>query len=175
MKRRATNDRNGVVEPGDTDEPDPASPCRAGATGGTGRRPQRLPGPAPQQRLARFFDADTVDRLRHQLITAGLAHGLRDMSLYRLVLAVHEAAVNAVHHGGGHGHLLLWRHADALWCEIVDHGPGLPATYQLPTRAPTADQIGGYGLWLIHEICATVDIRTGPTGTRLLLRYPLHQ
>jgi hypothetical protein len=33
---------------------------------------------------------------------------------------------NVLRHGGGRGQLLLWWHTDCLWCEITDHGPGIP-------------------------------------------------
>lgn len=128
---------------------------------------------APEPPLACWFDFDTLPRVRGQVREIGARHGLSDTELYEFVLAVHEAATNVVRHGGGHGQLLLWRRGDHLWCEVTDHGPGIPANV-LPIRQPGTEEPDHRGLWIIRRICTSSKLTTDATGTRLLLSYRLH-
>ncbi|OJF12888.1 ATP-binding protein [Couchioplanes caeruleus] len=123
--------------------------------------------------LVRRFDRGTLAALRAVVSRRLTAAGLPEHVRYKLVLALHEAAVNAVGHGGGSGRLWLWSHAGSLWCEISDDGPGLPTDVTVPVVVP--DGIGsGSGLWLIEQAADDLAIATAPTGgARLLLRYQL--
>src|SRR2546421_5540714 len=123
--------------------------------------------------LSRPFDAASLPALRGAVTRSGAESGLVDLGLARFVLAVHEIATNAVRHGGGRGTLRLWRLDDQLCCEIVDHGRGIPRANLGPRRKPRPGHIGGWGLWLAHQICSTVDVETGRAGTRVCLAYPL--
>jgi anti-sigma regulatory factor (Ser/Thr protein kinase) len=122
--------------------------------------------------LIRRFDSGTLSRLRAETGAAGARHGLSEPQAAQLVTAVHEAASNAVRHGGGRGQLLLWLQAGVFFAEISDDGRGIPPGYRVIPARPGDSFHGGLGLWLISEVCANVDIDTGPAGTRLLLRYP---
>jgi anti-sigma regulatory factor (Ser/Thr protein kinase) len=123
--------------------------------------------------LIRRFDGPALARLRQEVQTRGARHGLDGIPLTKFVLAVHEAAANAVRHGGGRGRLFLWRQADSLWCRVSDHGPGIPAGYQIPRYRPDTDRLGHRGLWLIDQVATSLHLTSDTTGTRLLLRYPL--
>jgi anti-sigma regulatory factor (Ser/Thr protein kinase) len=89
------------------------------------------------------------------------------------VLAVHEAAANAVRHGGGTGQLLLGLQAGQLLAEIIDRGPGIPEGRRAIPATPGTSVHDGRGLWLITQVSTDLQIDTGDTGTRLLLRYSL--
>jgi anti-sigma regulatory factor (Ser/Thr protein kinase) len=82
------------------------------------------------------------------------------------VVAVNELLTNAVRHGGGRGRVALWLAADGVVCEVSDTGPGLPAPFDraAPVR-PSADQPGGWGLWLAEELTDTFAVTTGAGGT----------
>ncbi|KUL30820.1 ATP-binding protein [Actinoplanes awajinensis] len=121
----------------------------------------------PTLPVARWFTRHTVASLRWQVNAICVERGLPGPDTFRFVLAVHEAMTNVVQHGGGHGQLLLWRRADRLWCEISDHGPGLGTVW------PAGGSGEPSGLWLIRQVCASVDVTTDETGTRLRLSYPL--
>jgi anti-sigma regulatory factor (Ser/Thr protein kinase) len=124
--------------------------------------------------LVRRFDRGTLGQLRHLVGERLVAAGLHGSASYKLLLAIHEAAVNAVSHGGGSGRLWLWRKAGSMWCEISDDGPGMPPGFTLATGPPEAGEFGNRGLWLIKQFCADLDIGSTPAGgTRLLLGYPL--
>jgi serine/threonine-protein kinase RsbW len=127
----------------------------------------------PEALVAQSFDAGSLAGLRAALSQCGAALGLDELSLARFVLAVNEVATNAVRHGGGRGALRLWRDGTSLWCEVVDQGRGIPRGRLRPDHRPKPGHIGGWGLWLVHHICTTVDIDTGRDGTRVRLAYPL--
>jgi anti-sigma regulatory factor (Ser/Thr protein kinase) len=84
------------------------------------------------------------------------------------VLAVHELATNSVRHGGGRGTCRLWRDGAALVCEVSDRG--WITDPQAGRRRPAADQPGGRGLWLVHQLCDAVELRTSPSGTVVRVR-----
>jgi anti-sigma regulatory factor (Ser/Thr protein kinase) len=139
-------------------------------------RPRRTaPGDAPAGAtllISRDFDRDTLDGTRAEVLECGARQGLTDLPLYNLTLAVTEVVTNAVRHGGAGGHLWMWRTGDDLLAEVVDGGRGIPAARRSP-RGPEPGRIGGWGLWLTRQICASVDIDSCSTGTRVRLRYPL--
>ena len=79
-----------------------------------------------------------------------------------LVLAVSEAVTNSVLHGGGSGEIALWHDGSRLLCEIRDRGR---ITDPLAGRVrPRTDQLGARGLWLIHQLCDLVQLRTVGDG-----------
>ena len=80
-----------------------------------------------------------------------------------LVLAVTEVATNSVRYGGGHGALRIWRDDNTLICEVRDHGH---LDYPLVgRRRPAVDTVEGRGVWLVHQLCDLVQIRSYSWGT----------
>jgi anti-sigma regulatory factor (Ser/Thr protein kinase) len=77
-----------------------------------------------------------------------------------LVLIASELAANAIRHGGGKGRLRLWQTADALVCQVTDHGPGLPTAHTLPTQRPEPTVTGGRGLWLVLTYADTIAVES---------------
>jgi anti-sigma regulatory factor (Ser/Thr protein kinase) len=141
-----------------------------------GESPTAVCSPAPGAAaalLACWFDATTLPEVRGQVRDASSREGLSGVDLYQFVLAVHEAMTNVVRHGGGHGQLLLWCSAETLWCEVTDHGPGIPES-SLPARRPGGARPDHHGLWLIRRTCTSCRVTTDGTGTRLLLGYRLN-
>ena len=132
------------------------------------------PAPGASAVLLRcWFDAAAVAETREQVCAVGSRQGLSGIDLYQFVLAVHEAMTNVARHGGSHGQLLLWWHADSLWCEVTDHGPGIPdASLRVRRRRP-GKQPNHHGLWLIRRMCTSCKVTTDRTGIRLLLGYRL--
>jgi anti-sigma regulatory factor (Ser/Thr protein kinase) len=121
--------------------------------------------------LRRGFDTAGLYRVRVEVTACGHDLGLPELDRGRFVLAVYEAAANAVRHGGGRGRLHLWRHTTAVYCRVSDQGRGFDAT-QVAVAAPPPEALHGRGLWLIHQLCAAVHIRSGADGTDIVMRFP---
>jgi len=103
------------------------------------------------------WDLEHIATVRHAVTEFAAWHGLRDRQQADFVLAVNELVSNAVQHGGGSGAVRLWRTAAAVWCEVSDGGPGLPADRRdgHPAAAPrTPPAAGGCG-WCTG--CATTS------------------
>jgi anti-sigma regulatory factor (Ser/Thr protein kinase) len=84
-----------------------------------------------------------------------------------LALAVDEAASNSLRHAG-EGVARLWRTDADVLCEVED-----PGTIEDPLagrRRPAPGSTSGYGLWLAHQLCDLVQVRSVPTGTLVRLR-----
>ena len=119
----------------------------------------------PFQELA--FQAGDLAQVRDKVTACATAHQLEPGRLLDLLAAVTEAAANSIRHGGGAGTLRTWTEQGALVCEIRDSGHlEDPLAGHL---RPRHDQIGGRGLWLIHQLCDLVQIRTGQDGTTVRL------
>src|SRR5450755_882479 len=121
------------------------------------------PPPAGASFLAYADDLRPVRALvaRHAAL-AGLAAGRAS----DLVLAVSEVAANTLRHAGGQGTLHVWHTPDEIFCQLRDQGH---ITDPLVGRRRAAG-LGGHGLWLVHQVCDLVQLRTGPSGTALRLR-----
>lgn len=108
------------------------------------------------------FSAATIDAARRAVDRHATRAGLPDTRRSDLILAINELVTNSVRHGGGHGRLRLWEQNDAVVCEVRDRGRiEEPLAGRL---RPRASQDGGYGLWLAHQVCDLVQVRTLPTG-----------
>jgi anti-sigma regulatory factor (Ser/Thr protein kinase) len=86
------------------------------------------------------------------------------------LLAVNEATGNSVRHGGGQGILRLWRTADALVAEVRDRGRLADALVGRRRPDPLSPD-GGRGVWMMHQLCDLVEMRTPPSG--LIVRMHL--
>lgn len=89
-----------------------------------------------------------------------------------IVLAVDEAAANAVSHAYGEGEsgvveLTLWTEGAALCIEIVDHGHWRP-----PAERPVT---GGRGIGLMNAMTDAMLIHFDDRGSRVLLRHRVPQ
>lgn len=85
-----------------------------------------------------------------------------------IVLAVDEAAANAVCHAYGSGEsgpveLTLWTEGGTLNVEVVDHGRWRP-----PAEAPVT---GGRGIGLMNAMADAMLIHFDDRGSRVLLRH----
>jgi len=113
------------------------------------------------------FDLDALGAVRACVAGRAEAAGLAPERRDDLVLAVNEVTTNSVRHGGGRGTLRLWREDDALICEVRDRGR---IADPLVGRRRGAGPTGGYGLWLVNQVCDLVELRTGQDGTAVRMR-----
>jgi anti-sigma regulatory factor (Ser/Thr protein kinase) len=113
--------------------------------------------PARAERMTyRLEDLATVrDRVFHW--AAGLVPVKRAREL---TLSVSEVATNSIQYGGGAGTLAFWCENGALVCDLRDSGV---ITDPFVGRSrPSSEQIGGRGLWFVHQLCDLVQIRSAP-------------
>lgn len=90
-----------------------------------------------------------------------------------VVIAVSELAANTLRHGGGQGTLAIWTAADELLCQVED--AGYISDPLVGRTKPAPDAPGGHGMWVVHQLCDLVEIRTGPDGTVIRLHMRLGQ
>jgi len=96
---------------------------------------------------------------------------LTDDAQHDLLLAVSEAASNAIEHAhpttSRHAvvELTFWTDNHAVWIEIVDHGEW---------KAPSTNRGSrGRGIPMMQRLVESVMIHYDTRGTRVLLRHPL--
>jgi anti-sigma regulatory factor (Ser/Thr protein kinase) len=89
-----------------------------------------------------------------------------------VVLALNEAATNAILYGSGGGQpvqVVVHATDDVIEASVLDHGPPLPA--RPPTDADTdALAVRGRGLWLLGRLVDEVRLERVRRGTRVALR-----
>ena len=121
-----------------------------------------LPEP-PMSAQERSFSVDDLPGLRGWVASAAAARGASRSAVDDLGIAVSEIAANSVQHGGGHGTLRFWAEGRGIVCEVADRGSIVDPL--VGRRHPSPEQLGGYGLWIVNQLCDLVQIRTGHRGT----------
>jgi anti-sigma regulatory factor (Ser/Thr protein kinase) len=114
------------------------------------------------------FDQHSLGLLRRFVRDQADVAGLDDGRADDLVMAVNEVATNSVRHGGGSGQLRAWVNKTALVCEVSDRGVIVdPVIGRIRPETPIA---GGHGLWLAHQVCDLVQVRSNQHGTAVRLK-----
>ena len=97
--------------------------------------------------------------------------GLPPDRVLDLVLAVGEITSNTFLHTDTGGTLAIWTAGSELICQIQDSGH---ITDPLAGRQrPGAGAGNGHGLWLVHQVCDLVELRSGPGQTVIRLHMRL--
>jgi anti-sigma regulatory factor (Ser/Thr protein kinase) len=92
-----------------------------------------------------------------------------------LLTAVNELATNSICHGGGQGTLRLWCDDRTLLIEVRDRGHMGAAATRLRDERPRPDAMTGRGLWLVDQLCDTMQISSSPqdgSTVRLHMQLP---
>jgi len=97
--------------------------------------------------------------------------GLPEARAIDLVLAVSEVAANTVRHTKSPGSLKIWYDSDEIVCQIQD--TGFIADPLAGQRRPSLEAMGGHGLWIVHQVCDEVQMRSDETGTTIQLHMAL--
>jgi anti-sigma regulatory factor (Ser/Thr protein kinase) len=88
-----------------------------------------------------------------------------------LMIAVSELAANTWRHTDASGTIHIWAADGELLCQIHDSGHiSDPLAGRL---RPTPDTSNGHGLWVVHQLCDLVELRTAGTGTTIRLHLRL--
>jgi anti-sigma regulatory factor (Ser/Thr protein kinase) len=91
------------------------------------------------------------------------AFGLAGARVGDAVVAVNEVVTNTLRHAGGGGVLRVWTENDAIVFEVRDRG--YIANPLAGRRRPEGIQEGGFGLWLVNQLCDLVQIRSTDAGS----------
>ncbi len=89
-----------------------------------------------------------------------------------IVLALHEALVNASRHGGGARRAEVALSLDGLQLTIAvcDQGEGFdPGPFVRRSPDPMAER--GRGLWLISRLATAYEVRRGGGGNEVVMRF----
>ena len=126
--------------------------------------PFALPLPPPRGETRTLgFDRHGLDGVRRAVEHRAAQAGLPPARTQDLVLAANELATNSVRHGGGNGVLRMWEEGGCLVSEISDRGRIDDPL--VGRRQPGREQIGGWGVWIAHQACDLVQVRTSRHGT----------
>lgn len=109
-----------------------------------------------------------------RLLAADLARraGLNPDRVTDLVSAVSELAANTLRHTNGPGTFRTWATGSEVICQVDDTGQ--IADLLAGTQRPDPGDLGGgWGLWLVHQVCDLAEVRTGPAGTTIRVHMRL--
>ncbi|MEV8634830.1 ATP-binding protein [Streptosporangium sp. NPDC051023] len=112
---------------------------------------------------------DDLSALRDRLLQQGTLAGMRGERLDDLLIAVNEAVINVLEHGGGQGTVSVWHDDASITVDVVDTA-GRLAPRDIPPQRP-ADAVRGFGLWLMSQLCdeLTIHQSTGESRVRLVM------
>ena len=97
--------------------------------------------------------------------------GLAPARVVDLVLAVGELTANTLRHTSAGGVLAIWASGSELLCQLQDTGH---ITDPLAgRRLPDPGAHRGHGLWIVHQLCDLVELRSGPGSTVIRLHMRL--
>jgi serine/threonine-protein kinase RsbW len=119
------------------------------------------------------FDDGMLSMLRAEVKARARQVGLIEARAEDVVLAVHELAANAVHHGAGAARLRMWKVAGALLCQVADGDISADASDSSPESAISLPYRPGHGLWVVRQIASWIRVRSGSRGTRATVSFDL--
>jgi anti-sigma regulatory factor (Ser/Thr protein kinase) len=138
--------------------------------------------------LDTVFDSETFHVLRADVQVLARRAGLPDHRVEDMVLAIHELAANAVHHGAGAGRLRIWNLAGVLHCQVDDGPPGFggPAapgaghrdggateteSPSSPSTVSSWQAAPGHGLWVVQQVADQLQVTSGAQGTSAAVTF----
>ncbi|HEX8005548.1 MAG TPA: ATP-binding protein [Trebonia sp.] len=124
----------------------------------------------PDDAMSYTYRAD-LSRVRAVVVRHAVDVGLPDSRASDLVLAVSEVAANTLRHTRSNGTLTIWHDENEIVCEI--HDQGTIADPLAAKRRPAPGTLGGQGLWLVHQVCDLVELRSDRDGTTVRMHMAL--
>ena len=140
--------------------------------------PPRLPPrcrralPRPPAHAEALDYRDELSQVRRFVASRAESAGLAPPRVTDLVIAASELAGNTVCHTDGGGTVHVWHTREEVICQVADTGRITdPLAWHQP---PSAELLGGNGLWLVNQLCDLVQARTGRAGTTTRMHMRLN-
>ena len=127
-----------------------------------------LPNPPIPEDWFTPFTAIGLAEMRRDLAEQARDLGVLSERIPDLLLAVNEIATNSVLYAGG-GTLGVWPDNGHMVCEVRDRG--YIRDDLVGRRRPDFTQERGRGIWLANQVSDLVQLRTGPSGTRVRIMF----
>jgi anti-sigma regulatory factor (Ser/Thr protein kinase) len=130
-----------------------------------------LPLPAPPHDAMSLTYRSNLSEVRALVFRHAMDAGLTQSRANDLVLAVSEVAANTLRHTQSEGTLDIWHDQNEIVCEVHDEG-----TITDPLagrRLPAPNASGGHGLWLVHQVCDLVELRSDSSGTTVRMHMAI--
>jgi anti-sigma regulatory factor (Ser/Thr protein kinase) len=129
--------------------------------------------PPPAHATEISFDLSSLHVVRWLVRTTLANAGVYDEATHNFVFSINELAENSVRHASGRGQMRIWNDGEHAVVEVSDHGRLDDPL--LGRRRPAGDLEGGLGLWLTHQLCDLVQVRSSDRGTtvRAHMRAPI--
>jgi anti-sigma regulatory factor (Ser/Thr protein kinase) len=127
-----------------------------------------LPAPPIPEDWFTPFTAVGLAGLRRDLAEQARDLGVRSERIPDLLLAVNEIATNSVLYAGG-GSLGVWPDDGHMVCEVRDRG--YIRDELVGRKRPDPAQERGRGIWITHQVSDLVQLRSGPSGTRVRIMF----
>jgi anti-sigma regulatory factor (Ser/Thr protein kinase) len=127
-----------------------------------------LPAPPIPEDWFTPFTAVALAAMRRDLAEQARDLGVQSERIPDLLLAVNEIATNSVLYAGG-GSLGVWPDNGHMVCEVRDRG--YIKDELVGRRRPDVTQMRGRGIWLANQVSDLVQLRTGPSGTRVRIMF----
>ncbi|MER7132321.1 ATP-binding protein [Streptosporangium saharense] len=124
-------------------------------------------------RRTSFPIGEDLSEMRRQAREFLAAAALGELRETNFVLAISEAANNVLDHAGTDGRIVLRCDDERVVAEISDEAGLLTDTAAGRVRPPVGSR-RGYGLWLMREMCDSVEIlaERGASTVRLTMLRP---
>ncbi|MEV0091723.1 sensor histidine kinase [Streptomyces sp. NPDC050738] len=128
--------------------------------------------PAPDPSREVTFDRRESVTARRAAGEFARRGGLSEERVREVMSAVHESALNALRHGGGHAVLRLWARPAYLVFEIADSGVHAPVEALFPGHLPPrATAASGHGMWLVRQLSDLVEQRIARGGSVVRMHF----
>jgi len=109
---------------------------------------------------------ESLSRIRQAIVGRAAAWRLDDSIVETVQTVSSELAANIIAHAGGEGMMILTCRPGALYCQAVDHGPGMRLPFLAGWQAPDiGDPAAARGLWTVRMLSARVQIDSSILGT----------